>query len=108
MTDEPNTEDKRVDDRALLRDLTTAIQSTDGEGQAAQAAAIDAVLARHGASVADIHRLLGWANKRRRDELNSLQRRIGGIIEHRENREIDAATADAVDRFLRRSGGAGL
>jgi hypothetical protein len=94
-----------VDDRALLRELKLAIQSTDGRSAEAQAQAIDAVLRRYGASVADIHRLLGWANKRRRAELTSLQRRIDGLIETRENHEIDQATADAVDLFLRGRGG---
>ncbi len=90
-----------MDDRALLRDLKTAIRSTEGQGAEAQSQAIDAVLTQHGASVADIQRLLGLANRRRHTELLSLQRRIGGLIEHRENLEIDTATADAVDRFLR-------
>ena len=90
-----------MDDRALLRDLKLAVQSTDGQGAEAQAQAIDAVLRRYGASVGDIQRLLGWANRRRRAELTSLQRRIDGLIENRENHEVDEATADAVDRFLR-------
>jgi len=88
-----------VDDRELLRELQVAIQKTEGEGAEAQAAAISAVLSHHGATVADIRRLLGWANQGRRNELSSLQRRLDALIEHR---EVDAATADAVDRFLRR------
>jgi hypothetical protein len=87
-----------MDDRALLRDLKNAIQSTEGQGATAQAAAISEVLARHGATVADVQRLLGWARTRRKNELVGLQQRISGIIEHR---EIDEATAAAVDRFLR-------
>jgi hypothetical protein len=87
-----------LDDRALLRDLKTAIESTEGQGAQAQAAAIGSVLARHGATEADVRRLLDRARSRRRTELAALQQRIDGIIEHR---EVDAATADAVDRFFR-------
>lgn len=87
-----------VDDRALLKDLQQAIKATEGQSSEAQMAAINAVLERHGATAADVHRLLHAANRRRRTELQSLQQRIGGIIEHL---EIDVATADAVDAFLR-------
>jgi len=87
-----------VDDRALLRDLTNAIRSTEGQGAAAQAAAIEHVLNQHGANLTDVQRLLGWARTRRQRELTGLTQRLGGVIEQR---EIDAATADAVDRFLR-------
>lgn len=87
-----------MDDRALLRDLTNAIQSTEGQDATVQAGAISEVLARHGATVADVQRLLGWARSRRKNELAGLRRRLAGIIEHR---EVDEATAAAVDRFLR-------
>ena len=90
-----------MDDRALLKDLRLAIQGTEGQGAEVQAAEISAVLARYGATVADVQRLLGWARQRRRTELRSLRSRIDAIIENRENHEIDAATADAVDRYLR-------
>jgi len=90
-----------VDDRALLKDLRLAIQGTEGKGAEVQAAEISAVLARYGATVADVQRLLGWARQRRRTELRSLRSRIDAIIENRENHEIDAATADAVDRYVR-------
>lgn len=94
-----------VDDRALLRDLKEAIQSTDGQGAAAQARAIEEVLRRHGASAADVQRLLGVAKRRRHAEISGLQQRIDGLIESRANQEVDQATADAVDRFLRGLGG---
>lgn len=94
-----------MDDRALLRDLKTAIQSTEGRGAEAQSAEINAVLARHGATVADVQRLLNWAKQRRRNELRSLRQRLDGIIVHRENEEIDVATAEAVDHFLRQRSG---
>ena len=87
-----------MDDRALLRDLKSAIQSTEGQGAAAQGAAIEGVLQKHGATVADVRRLLGWARTRRQRELTGLSQRLDALIEHR---EIDAATAAAVDHFLR-------
>jgi len=87
-----------VDDRALLRDLQAALQSTEGQGAEAQAGAISAVLAQHGATVADIYRLRGRATTRRRNELSSLRLHLDGLIAQR---EVATATAEAVDRFLR-------
>jgi hypothetical protein len=87
-----------MDDRALLRDLKTAIQQSDGQGADAQARAIFAVLAQHGATEADVRRLLGRARDRRRSELTSLQQHLDLLIEEREEAE---ATATAADRFLR-------
>ncbi len=86
-----------VDYRALLRDLKTAMQETEGRGAQAQADAIEAVLARHGATEADVRRLLGWARGGRRAELRTLRSKLDVLIEGRE-------TADAVDRFLREHG----
>jgi hypothetical protein len=92
---------RAVDDRALLRDLTAAIRETEGHGAQAQAAAIFAVLARHGATEADVRRLLGRARDRRGAELRALRSKLDVLIEEREDAE---ATADAVDRFLREHG----
>jgi hypothetical protein len=90
-----------VDDRVLLRDLRAAIQETDGQGAEAQARAIYAVLARHGATEADVRRLLGRARERRRTELSALHLHLDRLIGEREEAE---ATAEAVDRFLREFG----
>ncbi len=96
-----------VDYRALLRDLTIAYRATEGLGAAAQAAAINAVLAKHNATADDVQYLRARARSRRRVELDGLSRRLGAVIEHREQEhEEDEATAEAVDRFLRGLGGA--
>jgi hypothetical protein len=87
-----------VDDRQLLRDLQAAQERTAHESRAEQAAAIEAVLARHGATMADVQRLLTAARRRRNNELSRFQGGLAGLIEER---EAESATADAVDRFLR-------
>lgn len=87
-----------MDDRALLRDLRQAVQQTESQGKDAQAAAIFAVLKQHGATTADVQRLLGWARSRRSRELGGLQARLNSMIESQSAAE---ETAAAVDRFLR-------
>ena len=87
-----------MDDRQLLRDLQAAVERTRGRGRAEEAAAIEAVLAQHGATPADVQRLLHTARSRRNTEISRLQSGLSDLIAER---EIESETADAVDRFLR-------
>lgn len=88
-----------MNDKELLRDLQVALEQTAGQGHAAQAKAIEAVLARHGATLSDIQRLLLAARRRRYAEIARLHARLDGLIAER---EVAQETADAADRFLRR------
>lgn len=87
-----------MDDRQLLRDLQAAVERTRGQGRAEEAAAIQEVLTQHGASMADVQRLLRAARSRRNNELARLQGGLSGLIAER---AVESETADAVDRFLR-------
>jgi hypothetical protein len=93
-----------VDDRQLLRDLQAAVERSRARGRAEEAAAIEAVLAQHGATLADVQRLLRAARTRRDTELSRLQ---GGLSDLIAEREAESETADAVDRFLRGRGATG-
>jgi ParB-like chromosome segregation protein Spo0J len=87
-----------MDDRALLRDLKAAMDRTEDLTAAERAEAIEAVLQEHGATTADVGRLLGRARRQHRRELSGLAQRLDGLIEQREEME---STAEAVERFLR-------
>ena len=87
-----------MDDRALLRDLKAAIDRTEGQSPAAREDAVGAVLREHGATEADVGRLLGRARQQHRRELSGLARRLDGLIGQREEME---STVEAVERFLR-------
>ena len=86
-----------MDDRALLRDLKAAIEQTEGQSLAARNEAVGAVLREHGATLADVGRLLGRARQQHRNELRGLARRLDGLIGQREEME---STVAAVERFL--------
>lgn len=94
----------KVDDRQLLRDLQAAVERTRGRGRAEEAAAIEAVLAQHGATPADVQRLLRAARSGRDSEISRLQSGLSDLIAER---ETASETADAVDRFLRGHGAEG-
>lgn len=87
-----------MDDRALLRDLRAAIERTEGQDTAARNAAVQAVLREHGATTADVARLLRRARQQHRNELQGLALRLGGLISAREEME---ETSAAVEEFLR-------
>ena len=87
-----------MDDRALLRDLKAAIDRTEGQPLAARSEAVGAVLREHGATLADVGRLLSRARRQHRTELSGLARRLDGLIGQREEME---STVAAVERFLR-------
>jgi hypothetical protein len=87
-----------ITDGQLLRELKLALERVAGEGQAAQAAALEETLRRLGATMADVTRALAVVRNRRRHELAALAGRIGALAEQRTEAED---TADAVDRFLR-------
>ena len=87
-----------VDDRALLRDLTEALQRTEGADAAARQEAVRLVMEQHGATVEDVARLLRRARTQHRRQLQGLSSRIGDLIAQREEQELTVA---AVEEFLR-------
>lgn len=87
-----------MDDRALLRDLKTALEQSEGQSAVNRAEAIQTVLDAYGATVNDVARLLHRARRRRKTELSGLAQRLDGLITHREEME---ETVEAVERFLR-------
>jgi beta-phosphoglucomutase-like phosphatase (HAD superfamily) len=88
-----------LDDRALLRDLTDALQRTEAADPATRQEAVRAVMEQHGATVDDVARLLRRARTQQRRQLQGLSARIDGIIANREEQE---STVTAVEEFLRR------
>ena len=93
-----------IDDATLLRELRRALELAAGGGQAAQAAALREVLARYGATVEDVTRAVGRVKQRHAQELSGLTQRLARLANEREEA---AATADAVDTFLRSLGRGG-
>lgn len=87
-----------MNDRALLRDLKAAIDRTEGQSPAARNEAVEVVLREHGATLADVGRLLGRARQQHRSELSGLAGRLEGLIGQREEME---STVAAVEHFLR-------
>jgi hypothetical protein len=87
-----------VNDREFLRDLTEALQQTEGADANQRQAAVKAVMERHGASAEDVARLLHRARTQQRTQLEGLSLRIGDLITRREEA---ASTVDAVEEFLR-------
>jgi hypothetical protein len=87
-----------MDDRALLRDLTEALQQTEGATSEERQAAVRAVMDRHGATADDVARLLRRARTQHRTQLQGFAQRIGGLISQREEAE---STVAAVEEFLR-------
>ncbi len=87
-----------VDDATLLRELRRALDAAAPGGQAAQQAALREVLARYDATLDDVARAVARAKERHRRELSGLAQRLARLADQREQ---DAATADAVDSFLR-------
>jgi beta-phosphoglucomutase-like phosphatase (HAD superfamily) len=87
-----------LDDRALLRDLTEALQRTEQADAATRQEAVRAVMQQHGATVEDVARLLRRARTQHRRQLEGLSARIDGLIAHREEQE---STVAAVEEFLR-------
>lgn len=87
-----------IDDTRLLRELRRALDEASGKGVDAQAAALRDVMARYGATEDDVRRAIRRVRDRHQRELTGLASRIARLADQREE---DAATADAVDRFLR-------
>jgi hypothetical protein len=87
-----------VNDREFLRDLTEALQQTEGSDANQRQAAVKAVMERHGATADDVARLLSRARTQQRSQLEGLSLRIEDLIKAREEA---ASTVDAVQEFLR-------
>ena len=87
-----------VDDRALLRDLKAAMERTEGSPTPDRQDAIRGVLEEHGATLADLSRLLQRARSQHRVQLRGLSSRLGDLIARREE---DESTVAAVEEFLR-------
>jgi hypothetical protein len=87
-----------VDDRALLRDLTDALQQTESATAEERQAAVREVMERHGATAEDVARLLRRARTQHRTQIQGFAQRIGGLIAQREEAE---STVTAVEEFLR-------
>ncbi len=90
-----------IDEQALLRDLRQALDTAAPAGRAAQEAALRAVLARHHATVDDVLRAVARFRARQAGELRGLADRLARVADQRAE---EAATADAVDAFLRSLG----
>lgn len=84
----------------LLRELRRALDAVAGEGQSAQAAALEATLTEYGATMADVARALRTVRGRRDTELSGLAGRLQALADARDEAQ---ETADAVDAFLRRA-----
>jgi hypothetical protein len=93
-----------IDEAGLLREVRRGLEAVAGQGQEAQAAAVRAVLDRYGASFDDLARAVARVKQRHARELAGLSRRIERLAEQREDA---AATADAVDAFVRSLGRGG-
>jgi hypothetical protein len=87
-----------IDDRALLRDLTEALQQTENATAEERQEAIRRVMERHGATPDDVGRLLRRARTQHRNQIKGLAERIDGLINRREEAE---STVEAVEEFLR-------
>ena len=87
-----------VDDRALLRDLRAAIESTEGAPAEARQEAIRAAMNQHGATLEDVARLLQRARSQHRTQIRGLASRLEDLIARKEEGE---STVQAVEEFLR-------
>jgi hypothetical protein len=87
-----------IDDRALLRDLRSAIESTEGSSAETRQDAIRAVMQQHGATLDDVARLLQRARSQHRSQIRGLASRLSDLIARREEDEL---TVRAVEEFLR-------
>jgi hypothetical protein len=90
-----------ISDGELLRELKKAVDAAAPEGPKAQAAALEAILRRYDATMADVARALGEVRNRRKRELSGLAGRIDALAASHED---GAETADSVDAFLRSRG----
>ena len=89
------------DDEQLLRELRRALERVAGQGREAQFAAMREVMNRHGVTLGDVSLAVQRMRARQRRELDGLAGRLAQLADLREEQ---AATADAVDAFLRSLG----
>lgn len=87
-----------MSDGELLLRLRRALDAVAADGPTAQAKALEETLRQHDATMADVARALGEVRRRRFQEIAGLAGRLDRLAGAQEDA---AATADAVDRYLR-------